>query len=92
MTWVLRGWRYSKGEGCGEGSGTGWSGPVGIIPFIGLLVSHLVPCLNERPVSDVPWCLFIVERAEGGPPPCAGVEAENFQHVDLFFAFVLKVR
>ena len=24
-------------------------------------------------------------------PPCAGLEAENFQRVDLFWAFVLKV-
>ena len=24
-------------------------------------------------------------RAEGGLPPCAGIEAEHFQRVDLFF-------
>ena len=30
-------------------------------------------------------------RAEGGLPPCAGIEAENFQHVDFFLAFVLEV-
>ena len=31
-------------------------------------------------------------RAEGGLPPCAGIEAENSQRVDWFFALVLKVR
>ena len=31
-------------------------------------------------------------KVEGGLPPCAGIEAENFQRVDLFLAFVLKVR
>ena len=30
--------------------------------------------------------------AEGGLPPCAGIEAENSHRVDCFFAIVLKVR
>ena len=43
--------------------------------------------------------MYAVERnrgwfgsAEGGLPPCAGIEAGNFQRVDLFLACVLKVR
>ena len=29
--------------------------------------------------------LCMVKRAEGGLPPCAGIEAKNFQRVDFFF-------
>ena len=39
-------------------------------------------------------CYVLVHsgRAEGGLPPCAGIEAGNFQRVVLFSAFVLEVR
>ena len=41
------------------------------------------------------WSCYVIvhsRRAEAGLPHCAGIEAENFQRVDLFLAFVLKVR
>ena len=53
---------------------------------------HLVPFWNERRVSNVPWCSVNSRRAEGGLPRCAGIEAEDSQRADWFFAFVLKVR
>ena len=39
-------------------------------------------------------CYVVVHsrRAEGGITPCAGIEPESFRRVDLFSAFVLKVR
>ena len=103
MSALLSPWtgRHSKGEGCCEkkqeverkrGRSWGMRGLVCILPFKICRSAHTL-CLfwNERCFKRA--LVFVHgRRTEGGLPPCAGIEAENFQRFDVSLAFVLKVR
>ena len=70
----------------------GLSGPVDILPF-NFCCSVCTLCLFGCASCFKRALVFVnSRRAEGGLPPCAGIEVENSQRVDWLLAFALKVR